>query len=770
MKKLNPFFRDLTRQLKSLPNSSKASFQGLCVFLMTTSCSDSFMKSKVTDKTSISAELAATADAAGNYSAAMDPNSATTQLMRASSGAVAGSAIAMPAGALSVPVTVTIGQGETLASSDVTQQLGMSDNSASSAGPAVSFMPSSNVQASSAFTLSIPVSSSSSLAAVDIGSLNKELTVVMYKWMKVDGSTVSYEIGVLPPKELTIGSKTVQFQTTKFGTFQLAQLAQPITERIKKPTLEPPVMKADASNPLVGVWSSCKEETMGPNNGSSGGGSSSSSGSGTSGSGSSNNVNMSFGLPAGGNLGGCDLPNVGGNFKVDFVLGGVANATNLNIVRNGPAGFQSFGNLAVSAGGVSQVSFSLGADPSQMHVNSSDTISIYTEPGCYFTQDGGATKTRILSYTQSGYGFSFSSTGQDGSYQLAIPSEPEIYPNLRLGDYLYRPAAMQRYRVTALSGTRAFTANRSDGTNYATPSSDTNPTFQIYPDTYYVGTQMSSIAYYDSAWNFGTSGSGYMTGEPIFAQDYTNPNSPVYLGTVTSVAGQHVNMSFTGQLPDSITYNIFQTNCKESNKRAFMLNCPAPGTYTDELPEGLRNNLNSSSSSTSGSSTSSGSSDNNKGNDDRGDDSHSIGVENSTKVGVRSYVKFSSSTFMHSNSIFPNADCSGNLISRVEEAGTYTLGQKNSDGSYNMSIKMQSARATIQDQKGVDIANRLGTCGTRDWKLNAERDLEQTPNCTFSKSKKGNIGPDKVKIIDAKKIYFKDVEKSDFEDKPMDRQ
>lgn len=237
------------------------------VCLVTTlvaSCKDSFMESSLSDETTSSLELAATADAAGNYTAALDPNATSTQVLRAG-GSITGSAIAMPPGALSLAVSITIGEGESLASSNTVQQLGLSGNSASAAGPAVSFVPSSSIEASNPFTLSLPMTGTT-LALAD-GS--DENLVVMYKAMKVENDVVSYSVGIMTRDELTVGAKTVQFQTKNFGTFQLAKTDTKITTRVSKATDEPPVLKGDASNPLVGVWKGCSEKTYSNSSGSS---------------------------------------------------------------------------------------------------------------------------------------------------------------------------------------------------------------------------------------------------------------------------------------------------------------------------------------------------------------------------------------------------------------------------------------------------------------------------------------------------------------------
>lgn len=215
-------------------------------------CGESFMKQKTLNESTASLELAATADAAGNYTSAIDPNSKTTQVLRAA-GTLSGSAIALPPGALGIDLSITIGSGETLTSTDISQQIGLGDNTASAAGPSVSFVPSQNVQASTPFTLSIPVSGTS----LALASTSNDNLVVMYKWMKVENGVTSFALGIITRDQLTIGSKAVQFQTDKFGTFQLAVTQTKITAPISVPTSEPPVLKNDATNPLVGVWSQC---------------------------------------------------------------------------------------------------------------------------------------------------------------------------------------------------------------------------------------------------------------------------------------------------------------------------------------------------------------------------------------------------------------------------------------------------------------------------------------------------------------------------------
>ncbi|MCX6127268.1 MAG: Ig-like domain-containing protein, partial [Proteobacteria bacterium] len=214
------------------------------LLLMILGCSEDFMAAKVKDHSTAATELSTTTDAAGNFSAALDPSSKSTQTMRATSGAVSGSAIAMPSGSLSIAVNVTIGEGATLASASTNKQIGLADNPATAAGPAVSFVPSSSVQASSPFTLAIPITASGSLALAD-SSIQSENLIVIYNWMNVVNGVATYSVGLLTRQDLTIGTKSVQFQTTKFGTYQLAVTQTKVIQKVEIPTAEPPVLKSE---------------------------------------------------------------------------------------------------------------------------------------------------------------------------------------------------------------------------------------------------------------------------------------------------------------------------------------------------------------------------------------------------------------------------------------------------------------------------------------------------------------------------------------------
>jgi hypothetical protein len=82
----------------------------------------------------------------------------------------------------------------------------------------------------------------------------------MYRWMKVVNGETTYSMGIIPGNEVTISNDKVSFQTTKFGVFQLAKSEAKITERVNVPTIQPPALKKDAGNPLIGKWGICSSE------------------------------------------------------------------------------------------------------------------------------------------------------------------------------------------------------------------------------------------------------------------------------------------------------------------------------------------------------------------------------------------------------------------------------------------------------------------------------------------------------------------------------
>lgn len=212
----------------------------LWLALVFTSCEDSFMKQATANKMGAVANLQTTLDSEGNFVAQIDPTKAETQLMRITEGAIAGAAVAIPPSALSIPVSIMVGEGVALTTNSFSQDLGLTGNALTAGGPSVSFTASQDVVASNPLTLSIPLGALSfALAEVDTDNL-----VVMYRWLTLKDGEPSYEVGVIPGDKVTRGQNKVSFQTTKFGTFQVGISETKITKPLLAATEEPPALKS----------------------------------------------------------------------------------------------------------------------------------------------------------------------------------------------------------------------------------------------------------------------------------------------------------------------------------------------------------------------------------------------------------------------------------------------------------------------------------------------------------------------------------------------
>ena len=198
------------------------------------------MKQATADKTAAIATLKTTLDDSGNHIASIDPTSAETQLMKVTTGAVAGAAVAIPPMAISIPVSITVGEGVSLASTSFSRDLGLTDNKITAGGPSVSFTASQDVTATNPMTLSIPYGALS-FALADV---NDENLVVMYRWLDVVNGEPTYEAGVFPGDKVIRGNGKVSFQTTKFGTFQVGIAETKITKNLLVTTEEPPALKS----------------------------------------------------------------------------------------------------------------------------------------------------------------------------------------------------------------------------------------------------------------------------------------------------------------------------------------------------------------------------------------------------------------------------------------------------------------------------------------------------------------------------------------------
>lgn len=82
-----------------------------------------------------------------------------------------------------------------------------------------------------------------------------------------------------------------------------------------------------------------------------------------------------------------------------------------------------------------------------------------------------------------------------------------------------------------------------------------------------------------------------------------------------------------------------------------------------------------------------------------------LGLPLDAKTFAREYVKFSSATFIHSRSVFADANCTGQMISRTAESGTYKLGAVGADATYPISSSFAATMATLFAPPAVGYAN-----------------------------------------------------------------
>ena len=212
----------------------------LWLALVFTSCEDSFMKQATANKMGAVANLQTTRDSEGNFVAQIDPTKAETQLMRVTEGAIAGAAVAIPPSAISIPVSIMVGEGVALTTNSFSKDLGLTGNAITAGGPSVSFTASQDVVASNPLTLSIPFGA----LAFALADVDTENLVVMYRWMTLKDGQPSYEVGVIPGDKVTRGQNKVSFQTTKFGTFQVGISETKISRPLLAATEEPPALKS----------------------------------------------------------------------------------------------------------------------------------------------------------------------------------------------------------------------------------------------------------------------------------------------------------------------------------------------------------------------------------------------------------------------------------------------------------------------------------------------------------------------------------------------
>jgi hypothetical protein len=166
----------------------------------------------------------------GGFSATFDPNSTTPQIMSISQGALKGVSIALPVGALSIPLTLTVTAGSSPNSTQLMNTLGLKDNKITTSGTPVEITPSASVDLKNPMVLSIPLPTAAGLTG---GTINQERMAVIYKIKVAEGSDTGSFTGIMPAKNLNVSNGNVLFETKFFGWFTVAEMEDIVDEPIQ---------------------------------------------------------------------------------------------------------------------------------------------------------------------------------------------------------------------------------------------------------------------------------------------------------------------------------------------------------------------------------------------------------------------------------------------------------------------------------------------------------------------------------------------------------
>lgn len=166
------------------------------------------------------------ADVDGVLTASLDPNAATTQVVKASGDSpISNASLAFPPGALAIAVDITIKAGSESFSGDLATELGLEGESAVIGGSVpVQIDASQVVSLAQPFVLAmdLPVQSGLQSAGFD------NLALIYQIRNEAEGRL---ESGLVPRDELTVQDGQALYSSFHFGWFRLVLLNSPVTER-----------------------------------------------------------------------------------------------------------------------------------------------------------------------------------------------------------------------------------------------------------------------------------------------------------------------------------------------------------------------------------------------------------------------------------------------------------------------------------------------------------------------------------------------------------
>ncbi len=176
----------------------------------------SFLKTGTANMSQGSAPvLVATIDQDGGTMGVISAGAGGAQILTASAASgVEGAQVSFPPGAVTIDTSITMTEGEPLASnSDVASALGLGSGTVSSSGAAVAILSEQKIDAASPFTVAIAAPSG---AGLTMGS--SSFAIVYKVYHAFEDKTV---VGIIPASEISVVDGVLTFKTKYFGVYQV---------------------------------------------------------------------------------------------------------------------------------------------------------------------------------------------------------------------------------------------------------------------------------------------------------------------------------------------------------------------------------------------------------------------------------------------------------------------------------------------------------------------------------------------------------------------
>jgi N-acetylneuraminic acid mutarotase len=180
--------------------------------------------------------LAATVSSTGGKAvAAYDPSAKVATTIPAPSGALAGSSVTLPAGALAIAAELVVEEAVPLSQTSVASSLTINaDITIKPVGSGLIIRPTENVDLTKPLTIAMPINPTAGLALT-----SDKYYTVFYKYF-VNGEL---KAGAIPTSELRFSETGSVLFEGYFGAYWLAEVSAPIAEKLEVATAEPIVNK-----------------------------------------------------------------------------------------------------------------------------------------------------------------------------------------------------------------------------------------------------------------------------------------------------------------------------------------------------------------------------------------------------------------------------------------------------------------------------------------------------------------------------------------------